>query len=157
MSIVILSFPGTGIVTSVPSDSADDYAALKDLIDKPAFREKFGVTEEMISCAPLVPVIQIPSYGTMAAVEAYEKYKVKSQHDKEALAAIKTELYKKGYYDGIMLAGPYKGEKVSVVKSSIKNQLIDEKQAIVYFETEKPVITRKGDTCIVALCNQVIT
>jgi len=29
---------GTGVVTSVPSDAPDDYAALLELKDKPAFR-----------------------------------------------------------------------------------------------------------------------
>ena len=29
---------GTGVVTSVPSDSPDDFAALRDLKNKPAFR-----------------------------------------------------------------------------------------------------------------------
>lgn len=41
---------GTGIVTSVPSDSPDDYAALVDLKKKPPFREKYHVTDEMVSC-----------------------------------------------------------------------------------------------------------
>lgn len=39
---------GTGVVTSVPSDSPDDYAALMDLKKKPAFREKYGITDEMV-------------------------------------------------------------------------------------------------------------
>src|SRR5690606_8094080 len=33
---------GTGVVTSVPSDSPDDYAALQDLKNKKPMREKFG-------------------------------------------------------------------------------------------------------------------
>lgn len=39
---------GTGIVTSVPSDSPDDYAALMDLKKKQPFREKYGITDEMV-------------------------------------------------------------------------------------------------------------
>lgn len=36
-----------GVVTSVPSDSPDDFASLRDLKNKPALREKFGVTDEV--------------------------------------------------------------------------------------------------------------
>ena len=39
---------GTGVVTSVPSDAPDDYVALKALQDKPDFREKYGITAEMV-------------------------------------------------------------------------------------------------------------
>ena len=37
---------GTGIVTSVPSDSPDDFAALRDLKQKPALRAKYSVKDE---------------------------------------------------------------------------------------------------------------
>lgn len=40
---------GTGVVTSVPSDSPDDYAALVDLKKKQPFREKYGIKDEMVS------------------------------------------------------------------------------------------------------------
>lgn len=39
---------GTGIVTSVPSDSPDDYAAFVDIRKKIALREKYNITDEMI-------------------------------------------------------------------------------------------------------------
>lgn len=39
---------GTGIVTSVPSDSPDDYMALTDLKRKDKLREKFGVRDEWV-------------------------------------------------------------------------------------------------------------
>ena len=45
---------GTGIVTSVPSDSPDDYAALMDLKNKEALRAKYNLPDE--SVLPYEPV-----------------------------------------------------------------------------------------------------
>lgn len=39
---------GSGVVTSVPSDSPDDYAALMDLKNKQPLRQKYGIKDEMV-------------------------------------------------------------------------------------------------------------
>ncbi|EFO88158.1 hypothetical protein CRE_06955 [Caenorhabditis remanei] len=41
---------GTGVITSVPSDSPDDFAALSDLKKKKPLREKYGLTDQMVLC-----------------------------------------------------------------------------------------------------------
>lgn len=46
--LTILTNKGTGVVTSVPSDSPDDYMALCDLKKKPKLREKYGVCDEWV-------------------------------------------------------------------------------------------------------------
>ena len=46
--LTILTNKGTGVVTSVPSDSPDDWAALTDLRRKDKLREKFGVRDEWV-------------------------------------------------------------------------------------------------------------
>ena len=53
-----------------------------------------------------------------------------------------------------MLVGEYKGEKVSQVKKKIQSTMVKNKEAVLYQEPEKTVISRSGDKCIVALCDQ---
>lgn len=45
---------GTGVVTSVPSDAPDDWAAYRDLKEKPKLREKYGLTEDMVRCVAMM-------------------------------------------------------------------------------------------------------
>jgi leucyl-tRNA synthetase len=96
---------GTGIVTSVPSDAPDDWAALRDLQTKKGLREKYLVEEAW--CVPFtpVPIIEIPEFGNMAAVKLVEDMKIQSQKDKEKLAEAKDKVYLKGFYEGVMLVG----------------------------------------------------
>jgi len=50
--------------------------------------------------------------------------------------------------------GPYAGQKVSDVKNTIKQDLINSNEAARYFEPEGKVVARSGDECVVALCDQ---
>jgi leucyl-tRNA synthetase len=47
--MTILMNKGTGVVTCVPSDSPDDWMAMLDLKNKNAFREKYGITVDMVN------------------------------------------------------------------------------------------------------------
>ena len=162
---------GTGIVTSVPSDSPDDFASLRDLQQKPDLRAKYGITEEMVQF-DAIPIIQIDAvwddpkllkkgghkapvpYGNMAAVAACDFYKVKSQNDKEALKKAKDDVYLKGFYEGVMIVGPQKGAKVCDAKEACRAELIESGEAVKYSEPMKMVMSRSGDECVVALVDQ---
>ncbi|CAF3923890.1 unnamed protein product [Rotaria sordida] len=145
---------GTGVVTSVPSDSADDYAALFDLKKKVQMREKYSIKESMILPFDPVPIIYVEPYGNLPAITVYEKFNIQSQHDYEKLARAKDEIYKKSFYDGILLTGKYQQQKVIDVKKFIRDDLITSKQACIYYEPENKVKSRSGDEGIVALCDQ---
>lgn len=145
---------GTGIVTSVISDSPDDYAAFVDLQKKPAFREKYGITEEMVMPFKPVPILEIPEFGNLSAIHVYDKLKIQSQNDKDKLLQAKEMVYLKGFYDGVLIVGEYKGRKIQDVKKNLQTKLVNEKTAKVYYEPEKTIISRSGDECVVALCNQ---
>lgn len=53
-----------------------------------------------------------------------------------------------------MLVGEYKGKKIQDIKKSIQKDLLDKKEAVIYYEPEKTVVSRSGEECVVALCNQ---
>ncbi|XP_037019225.2 leucine--tRNA ligase, cytoplasmic isoform X2 [Artibeus jamaicensis] len=145
---------GTGVVTSVPSDSPDDFAALRDLKKKQALRAKYGIRDDMVLPFEPVPVIEIPGFGNLSAVTICDELKVQSQNDREKLAEAKEKLYLKGFYDGVMLVDGFKGQKVQDVKKNIQKKMIDTRDAFIYMEPEKQVMSRSSDECVVALCDQ---
>ncbi|KAF7463581.1 leucine--tRNA ligase, cytoplasmic [Marmota monax] len=145
---------GTGVVTSVPSDSPDDIAALRDLKKKQALRTKYGIRDDMVLPFEPVPVIEIPGFGNLSAATICDELKIQSQNDREKLAEAKEKLYLKGFYEGVMLVDGFKGQKVQDVKKTIQKKMIDNGDAFIYMEPEKQVMSRSSDECVVALCDQ---
>ena len=94
---------GTGVVTSVPSDSPDDFQTLADLRKKPRF---YNIDPEWVSIDP-VPVLRTPKYGNMTAPALIEVLKILSQKDKVQLAEAKEIAYKEGFYNGTIIVGEF--------------------------------------------------
>lgn len=145
---------GTGIVTSVPSDAPDDFRGLMDLKEKEGLRAKFDVKDEWVMPFEPIPIIDTPGFGNLAAIEACKRYKIRSQNDKDALTKAKEEVYKAGFYNGVMLKGDMAGEPVMKAKSQIRDQMIASGNGIPYSEPTAKVMSRSGDECVVALCDQ---
>ncbi|XP_071736877.1 leucine--tRNA ligase, cytoplasmic-like [Rutidosis leptorrhynchoides] len=150
----VMTDKGTGIVTSVPSDSPDDFMALQDLKSKAPFRAKYGVKDEWVLPFEIIPVIEHPEFGDKSAEKVCTDMKIKSQNEREKLDAAKKVIYKGGFYEGTMIAGEYTGMRVQDVKNIIRNNLLEQGQAVVYSEPEKKVMSRSGDECVVALTDQ---
>ncbi|CEG77935.1 Putative Leucine-tRNA ligase [Rhizopus microsporus] len=146
----VLSTKGTGVVTSVPSDSPDDYATLSDLKKKPDY---YKVKPEWVAFDP-IPIIETPSYGNLTAPKLCEIKKINSQKDRVQLAEAKELAYKEAFYQGTMCIGEYTGMKVQEAKNKIRDILINSKEAFVYNEPEGLVMSRSGDECVVALLDQ---
>ena len=152
--MTLLANKGTGIVTSVPSDSPDDYAALRDLKNKPLLRQKFGIKDEWVVPFDPVSIVSIPGFGDLPAVTACDSEKVASQNDKEALAKAKEAVYMKGFYEGVMSAGEFKGMKVKDAKQLCRDRMLNSKEAFKYYEPEGLIMSRSGDECVVSLVDQ---
>lgn len=145
---------GTGVVTSVPSDSPDDYAALTDIKNKSNLRDKYGIKESMVLPYDPVAIIELEPYGRLAAPTICSQMKIQSQNDRDKLLEAKEKIYTKSFYDGILLVGKYANTKVSDAKKLVRDDLIKSGQACIYYEPEGKVISRSNDECVVALVDQ---
>ena len=143
---------GTGIVTSVPSDSPDDFINLLMFKNNEKLRKKWGITENMIFDP--VHIIKLEGFSDLAAKDMIEKYQIKSPKDKDKLQKAKEEVYTSGFYKGIIDIGKYKGQLVKDIKDKVKEDLIKTGEADTYFEPEGLVKNRMGEECVVALVDQ---
>ncbi|GAA5927076.1 hypothetical protein JCM1841_001908 [Sporobolomyces salmonicolor] len=141
---------GTAVVICMPSDSPDDYITWMELRKKP---EYYNIDPSWVAAEP-VGVLTTPTYGDQTAKAIVEQMKINSSKDVKQLAEAKELAYKEGFYQGTMIVGKYKGEKVEEVKTKIRDDLIAQNLAFVYSEPENLVMSRSGDECIVALCDQ---
>jgi len=146
---------GTAIVTSVPSDSPDDYAAFMDL-KNPKKRDFYGVKPEWIEPFELLPILETPDLGPMSAKFMCEKLKVQSQKDVEKLKEAHDACYNSGFYKGVMTAGAFKGLQVQEAKVKTKEKMVEEGDALMYREPEGMVTPRSTPEveCVVALVDQ---
>ncbi|KAI1086076.1 leucyl-tRNA synthetase, cytoplasmic [Rostrohypoxylon terebratum] len=145
----ILETKGTGVVTCVPSDSPDDYATISDLAKK---AEYYKISKEWAELE-IIPIIRTPT-SDLLALELVKKLKIASPKDTKQLKEAKELAYKEGFYQGHMLVGDFKGEKVADAKPKVRAQLIEAGLAFEYAEPENKVVSRSGDECTVALMEQ---
>ena len=54
----------------------------------------------------------------------------------------------------ILTVGECSGEKVQVAKKKVQQIMMESGEAILYQEPERRVVSRSGDECVVALCDQ---
>ncbi|RNF06928.1 leucine--tRNA ligase [Trypanosoma cruzi] len=145
---------GTGVVMSVPSDSPDDYINFTQLVRKPDYRSKLGIKDEWVDF-DIVPIIEVPGeMGRESAKFMCEKLKINGPQATDLLEEAKKLVYQAGFYQGVMIAGPFTGEKTSVAKVKTLQLLTKEDSAIRYYEPSRLVMSRSGDECVVALCDQ---
>lgn len=145
-----LKSQGTGVVTSVPSDSPDDYATLMDLRKKPEF---YGIEASWASIDP-VSVLSTPTYGEQTAPKLVQLLKIQSQKDVKQLAEAKELAYKEGFYNGTMLIGEFKGSSVQEAKPKVRGAMIEKGLVFAYAEPEGFIKSRSGEECVVSLEDQ---
>lgn len=142
---------GTGIVTSVPSDAPADWMGLYDLQRSKEECLKYNLDYETIKNIEVIPIIKSKDFGKFPAIEICEKLKINSQDDIEKLEDAKKEVYKKGYHTGIMTdtCKEYSGLKVEVAKEKIKEKMINENNAFVFYDLSEEVLCRCSSPVVI--------
>ncbi len=136
---------GSGIVTSVPSDAPHDWMGLYDLQNHPEECKKYGLNCEEVQKIQPIPIIETPGWGEFPAKEICEKMGITSSTDPK-LEDAKKEIYKSGYYKGVMreTTGKYAGMPVEKAKELVKQELIKEGLADIFYDLSEEVICRCG-------------
>ena len=142
---------GTGIVTSVPSDSPDDYMGLYDLQHDDESLDKYGLNKEEIKAIQPIPIIDTPELGDLPAVKVCTDLGVQNQDDRDKLENAKKEVYKKGYYEGKMKVSGYEGMPVQVAKEKIKERMLEDGKADRLYELTGNVVSRALGQCVIKI------
>jgi leucyl-tRNA synthetase len=142
---------GTGIVTSVPSDAPDDFVALRDLQRDPALMAQYHLDPERIGALKPLSIIRTPGWGPLPGVEIVERLGIRDQRDREKLEQAMAEVYKSGFYRGVLNenCGPYAGMRVEVAKEEIRKELVSKGQADTMYEPSGEVVCRCTTRAIV--------
>ncbi len=140
---------GTGIVHSVPSDSADDLIALYDLQKDEARIKKYNLDSKEIKAIKPIAVLDTPGYGGIPSAKFLKKYNVKSQNEREKLEKIKEELYKLSYYSAKfnhlyknVFSKNLEGVSVEKGKDLIKKELLEKGVMELYYQLTGKVVCR---------------
>jgi len=135
---------GTGIVTSVPSDAPDDYVALRDLQQDDKALATYRLDAERVRALKPVPIIRTPGWGPLPGVEIVERMGIKNQREREKLETAKAEVYRSGFYQGVLNenCGPFAGVRVEVAKDEIRKELMSKNLADRMYEPSGEVVCR---------------
>ena len=144
---------GTGVVYSVPSHAPYDYAALKELWQKPEQLKQYRITPEQVKEIKPISIIQLEGFGEHPAVDIVEKLNIGSQHDREKLDEATKEIYSQEFHRGVMKqnCGEFSGMRVSEARDKVREHLLNIGMADTMYDLPEPVICRSGDACIVKI------
>ncbi|MFQ6106584.1 MAG: leucine--tRNA ligase [Thermoplasmata archaeon] len=144
---------GTGIVTSVPSDAPDDWIALRDLQEDDATLLQFGLNPDEVRRIKPVPIITSEGWGPLPAAEIVDRMGIRNQMERDKLDTAKDEIYRTGYYTGVMNedCGEIAGMRVEEAKEIIKERMIETGEADIMYEPSGEVVCRCLTPAIVKL------
>ena len=91
-----------------------------------------------------VPIIEIPGYSKLSAERACEEFKITSQNEEEKIEQAKDRVYLRGFNEGIIIIGKFKGTRVKDAKTLVRKEMMDQGLADIYYEPESKVVSRSN-------------
>ena len=142
---------GSGLVSSVPSDAPDDWQGLVDLQNDPALCAKWGLDHEYIEKIEPLAIIDSGELGTLPAPKVCREMGVRNQLERRKLEAAKQQVYQAGFAQGTMLAscGAYAGLPVEQARERVRDDLVAQGEALLFYELTGPVKSRWLTDCTV--------
>lgn len=144
---------GTGIVSSVPSDSPDDYVALMELKRGAKEGSIKGAAAQAVEGISPIEIIETPGYGRLPARKVVERLGIRSQSESAKLESAREEIYREGFYKGVMVSSlpEIGGMPVEAARVKIKERMLKEGIAALMYEPSGEVICRCLTRCIVKI------
>ena len=144
---------GSGIVTSVPSDSPDDFQGLVDLQKSESECEEWGLDFAAIKSIEPIAILDSGEMGTLPAPKLCKDLGVTSQTQRKKLDKAKQDLYMHSFNHGTMLdnTGEVSGKPVSEARDLVKDKLVAKGDAVLYYELTGPVQSRWLADCLVKI------
>jgi len=143
----------TGVVMSVPAHAPFDWAALVDIQKEAEKVEKeYGVPAEELKAISAIQLITTGKEETdNPAGEICDELGIKSQFDSEKLEEATSIIYKREFHSGTLMAncGEYTGLKVSEIKNTLQQDLIDMGLADIFHEFSERVVCRCGNDVLI--------
>lgn len=141
----------TGIVYSEPSDAPYDLAALWDLERDPSLLTRYGLDPSIMEEVRIRKIIEVPGVEGHHAEVVMREMGIETQRDPRLGEA--TELvYKQQYYNGVLRVPDdrFDGLPVREAKEAVRDWLISEGNAFIFYELNRKAFCRSGGKIIVA-------
>ncbi len=148
----IKSSVGSGIVYSALEDPVDLFE-LEKIQSDPRCIKKFGLDEKEVKRLKPIDIINVPGMGDNLGKSIGEEFGVKSSRDIKALEKAKGELNRRVFRKGIMRenCGECAGMAVPQAQEYLKKKLVNENDAVMFYELTGRVVSRSLAECVVKI------
>ena len=143
---------GSGIVYSALEDPVDLFE-LKKIHSNMKMLDEYHLDKKVIAKLKPIPIISVSGMGDNLGEEIGKEFGIKSPDEKEKVELAKNELNKRVFRKGVMQnnCGKCSGMSVPACQDYLKKKLVEEGEAIMFYELSREAFSRSGGKIVVAV------